>query len=396
MLSKIFVLLIVTIIAVVAGFWASPSNREWLEKMSQDPPAVAVKGMNWVMGTLASLSSTVTPPPAYMIMMAAGFFKSQAVYVAAKLAVADHLEKGPLTIEQLAQKTNVKNPKNLYRILRALTSAGVFREKSKGVFENTKLSDVLRTNAPDSVRYSVLHFVGQTYAPWEHLIETVDMKEGDPVKYYGEGDFWSAMDANKDESFIFDMAMKTLSMKSHAWMSKDYDFSQYKTIVDIGGGEGALLRSILENHPGVKGILFDRPLVIDHAKSVWSKSSYADRIQLVPGDFFDKVPVGDAYLLRFIIHDWNDADAIRILKTIRKAIGNNSNATLILIEQPIEEGVYDPVMDARWLDLQMLAVLNSKERTLDEYRAIYEASGFQLTGTFRSRAPSAMIIGKPK
>lgn len=404
LLSKLF-LIIVLLVAIAIGLYYQAPELLALGTMEQDPPLVVVRGINWMIGALQSLQVALIPPQAHIVLLSTAYFKSQAIYVTTKLRVADHLSNGPLTIREIAQRANVTNANNLYRIMRALSAEGIFREMSHGVFENTALSHVMRSDVPDSSYYTVLHMVGQCYGSWHKLLHALDMNDGDVMSYGDSGKtFWQVLDENKEESAIFDKSMRTLSMQTHGWLSADYDFSQYGTIVDVGGGEGALLSAILSRHESVKGILFDRPLVIEHAKQSQlsldshNVSGLASRMNFVSGDFFDSVPAGgDAYLLRLIIHDWNDEDSVRILKTVRKAINTKkSNATLIVIEQLIEDTVHNNVFDARWSDLHMMVMLNARERTLNEFRSMFDAAGFTLVDTFRGRSPLSLIIGKPK
>lgn len=319
-----------------------------------------------------------------------GYRQSQALHVAATLGIADLLEDGPRSVDDLAEATGT-DASALYRLLRALASVGVFAETG-GAFSLTPPATHLRSGAPGSVRAWAMH-IGQPYFwhSWGHLIESV--RTGEPAfpSLYGMSP-WEYREAHPKANAIFNQAMTELAAGVADAVVQSYDFSGAEVLVDVGGGEGALLAAILTEYPALRGILFDQPHVVTDARAVFERAGVAARCEVVEGSFFDAVPAAaDAYLLKSIIHDWDDTPAVRILRTCRDAIA--ATGKLLVVERVIQPG-NDPD-PAKYQDLNMLVMLGGRERTPDDFRALYTQAGFHLTRIIPTPSGFSVIEGTP-
>jgi hypothetical protein len=323
--------------------------------------------------------------------MTNGFQVSQAIHVVATLGIADLLKDGPRSADELAEATGT-HASALYRILRALASVGVFAEQSDGRFGLTPLAEHLRTDVPGSLR-SWAMLIGRPYyfTTWGHLLHSV--KTGEPAFPHVYGmPAWEYRASHPEESALFDGAMTGLSLAEAEAVVRSYDFSGIGVLVDVGGGKGALLAAILAANPALSGILFDQPHVVADAKDLLERAGVADRCEVVDGDFFKAVPGGaDAYLLKSIIHDWDDASAIEILRRCRAAMADS--ARLLLVERGIRPANEpDP---AKFIDLMILVMLGGRERTAEEYERLYTEAGFKLTNTIHTGSLLDIIEGVP-
>ncbi len=316
-----------------------------------------------------------------------GFWESRALAIAAELELADQLAGGPLPVDVLAERTQTHSP-SLFRLMRALESIGVFTQVSPRVFANTPSSALLRRNVPGSqwafVRTILSTGQGQ-YDSWAEILHSVQTGKTALEKVYG-CDPWGFFTARPEIWGIFNEAMRSASAAISPAVARAYDWDRFPVIADIGGGIGSQLVSILDAHPSVRGILFDAPAVI-------AQGIPHDRMERMGGDFFKSIPSGvDAYTMRWIIHDWADAESIAILSNIRKAM--KSESRVVLIEEIIPE---TPELTwAKWLDLHMLAVAGGKERTVAEYRDLFAKSGFELEQIIPTFAGSSLIIARPR
>ncbi len=321
--------------------------------------------------------------------MTNGYQVSQAIHVVATLGIADLLKDGPMSVDELAEVTET-HASALYRILRALASVGVFAEQSDGRFGLTPLAEHLQTDVPGSLR-SWAMLMGRPYiiTAWGHILHSVKTGELAFPEVYGMT-AWEYRAAHPEESAIFDAAMTGLSLAEA--VARSYDFSGIGVLVDVGGGKGALLAAVLAANPALRGILFDQPHVVAGAKDLLERAGVADRCEVVGGSFFEAVPgEAEAYLLKSIIHDWDDASAIEILRTCRTAMADT--ARLLLVERGIRpRNEPDP---AKFIDLMMLVMLGGQERTADEYERLYAEAGFGLTNIIRTGSLLDIIEGVP-
>lgn len=305
-----------------------------------------------------------------------GFQITQAIHVASTLRIADHLKDGARSAGELAAVTN-SHPDALYRLLRALAAVGVFREQAGRTFALTAVGDCLRTDSASPVRGWAEH-VGTPYfwQAWGHLLHSIRTGENAFQDLHGMS-VWEYRAKHPEANDIFNRAMTDMSRGSVEAVLAAYDFSGFRQIVDVGGGHGVLLAAILRVCPRARGTLFDQPQVVAGAASILRGHGVIDRCEIVGGSFFDAVPEGgDAYLMRNIIHDWEDDEAMAILKACRRAM--RDPAKLLLIERNVAPPNEMPA--TKFSDLNMLVAPGGRERTRDEYAALLQESGFELTG----------------
>jgi hypothetical protein len=328
-----------------------------------------------------------TPPSAQLLQMIFGFMASQAISVVAKLGVADLLADKAKSADELAQATGVK-ARPLYRILRALASVGIFAEDDAGRFRLTPLAEPLRSDAPNSLRgFSIFMGADWHWRVWSELSYSAQTGQPGFERIYGQA-YFDYLAKNPEPARVFNDAMTSFSASVGAAVVEAYDFSGIKKLVDIGGGHGLLLASILEKYSQMTGVLFDAPSVVDGAKDVIKGRGVGERCEIVGGDFFKSAPAGgDAYIMKHIVHDWDDERALTILKNCHRAA--TENAKLLVVEMVIPEGNAPSL--GKFLDLEMLLFLHSYERTEAEYRALFERAGFKLTRIVPTALPHSVI-----
>ena len=309
------------------------------------------------------------------------------VHAMAALGLADQLAAGPRTIAELATATGTHAP-TLARLLRTLASLGFCATDDKGRVLLTPHGEILRTDAPDSMRDYVLALgAPHVERAWDGLPEAVRAGEAAFPRVHGR-DFWDYLAAHPDEGARFDGAMTvSADLRARALLAAR-DLTALRTLVDVGGGRGRLLAAALTSTPGLRGILFDRPEVLPGAEEFLIGAGVRDRCDLVGGDFFDAVSAGgDAYVLALIIHDWPDAEATAILRACYQAMA--PGARVWLIEMVVQPG--DAFDRAKLLDMLMLVLFNAQERTSDEYRALLEAAGFERFAVHPTDTPYSII-----
>jgi orsellinic acid C2-O-methyltransferase len=346
-------------------------------------------------------ASTGTQPPAAppslaLYQMAVGHYFSRALCLAVKLGLADLLKDDARHYSDLAAATETHAP-SLNRMLRLLASAGVFVEHDGGKFALAPLGQYLRADVPGSVRFTMLLFAGDgVQDAWRELEYCV--RTGNPAFKRNAPDAtpFSQIDQNPQMAAVFDEAMATFAPMTAAAMAATYDFSSFRTLIDLGGGNGAIMIGILKACPQLRGIVFDRPNAAARARDKIAEAGLSARCEVVGGDFFESVPRGgDAYLLKHVIHDWDDERAMAILTNCRRAM--NAQSKLL-----IAEGVYPPRIDQSDLsrgaaanDLNMLVATGGRARSESEFRALYAAAGFRLTRIVPTPARLSVIEGVP-
>ena len=327
------------------------------------------------------------PPDTVLTQIVVGSLAAQAVYVAAKLGVADLLANGPKRSDELAKATNTDAP-SLYRVLRALASYGVFAEGDNQEFELTPTAELLRSDSPSSLRDMAI-FMGEDWhwRVWGHTLYSV--RTGQPAWEQVHGvEVFPYFEANQEASRIFDQAMTSFSSLAIKGVLEVYDFSGIETLVDIAGGHGRLLTSILEANPATKGILFDLPHVITGARERVAASEVAARLEFATGDFFASVPEGgDAYIMKHIIHDWDDERALTILKNVKRAMKQGGR---VLLVEGVIAGRNQPDL-GKLLDVEMLVSPGGKERTADEYKELFARAGLRLTRIVPTKSPYSVL-----
>jgi hypothetical protein len=317
-----------------------------------------------------------------------GYWISQAVYAAAKFGIADRLKDGPRGIEELAQATST-NPDALYRLLRALASVGIFAEGEHRQFSLTPLAEPLRSDVPGSKRALSLMMGGDQFRSWADIVYSIETGETAFEHVFGKPIF-DYLGEHPDQARIFDAAMTGIHGREAAAVLGGYDFSKIGLLADIGGGNGSQLTAVLERHPHMRGILFDLPHVVERARERIEAGGLVDRCKLVAGSFFESVPQGaDAYLMRHIIHDWDDEKALTILRNCHAAMAADSK--LLVVESVIPPG--NGPFGGKLLDLVMLLIPGGKERTEQEYRMLFEQAGFELVRIVPTKAEVSVIEG---
>jgi hypothetical protein len=321
------------------------------------------------------MTNTLAVEPAeYLGRLFLDFEFSYLVVVAAQLGVADLLASGPRSVADLAAAAGA-DAQPLYRVLRALASRGVFREVGDKQFSLTPLADPLRQDAPHSIRPQALWSGSEAYQrTWGDLLYSV--RTGEPSFDHVHGKpFFDHLAEDPALAQIFNDVMTSASGNEGAAIAAAHDFSGYRRIVDVGGGHGALLAAILDRYPGPSGVLFDLPDVVETARGEIDRHITAGRVEKVAGNFSEAVPHGgDAYLLKWIVHDWDDEAAVKILTNCRTAMAPAGR--ILLVELVVLEGAAGS--DATRIDTTMLVFTGSRERTEGEYRELLQRAGLTL------------------
>jgi hypothetical protein len=316
---------------------------------------------------------------------------SQAIYVAATLHIADHLAAQPRTSDDLAIATRTHSH-SLYRLLRALAAAGVLYEGRDQTFSLTSVGQCLRRDTPGS-RHAWAAFSGlpSHWSAWGQLLHSV--RTGDNAFRHTHGvDVWAYRAQNSTDSHLFDAAMREGSHRVVDHVTANCDFSRFKVIADIGGGDGSLIASILKVEKSCHGVLFDQPHVVSAASRVLRDAGVAERCKVVGGSFFEKVPSGcDAYILKFILHDWEDEQAIAVLRTCREACGQAGR--VIVVERVLASA--NEGLDGKLSDLNMLVSAGGRERTPNEFERLFKASQFSLVSVVQKGDALVVMEAKP-
>jgi SAM-dependent methyltransferase len=329
-----------------------------------------------------------------LYQLATAHYHSQALYVAATLGVADLLADGPRSHDELARATGTHAP-SLRRVLRLLAAIGVFAEEPDGRFALTPVGSFLRSG-PGSFRAMARLFGGPlVWGAWGDLLTTVRTGEPAIERVFGAGSF-EYLERHPEEGAVFDEAMGAFTAMIAVGVAAAYDFSSLRAVVDVGGGEGALLTGILRAHPGLRGTVFDLPRLAEGARRRIGAAGLGDRCEFVGGDFFAAVPAGfDAYILKHVIHDWDDERARRILENVRRAAAPAARVLIV-------EGVYppriEPSAEARGAaanDVNMLVCTGGRQRSEAEFGALYAASGFRLTRIAPTAGGPSIVEGAP-
>jgi hypothetical protein len=345
---------------------------------------------------MSSALSSVEPPSQaaaqFLFQIVTGHFVASALQVVVRLGIPDRLAEGPLTSAELAAAVGVQEDP-LYRVLRALASAGLFEETAPRQFALTDAGQAFRPGVPGSMRDMALwvtspfHF--KVYGEMMHSVRTgrpaAEKVLGMPVFDYFPRD--------RELSEIFNNAMTAFSAQVIPAALAAYDFSGIELIVDVAGGHGAVLMGILERYPAMRGVLFDLDHVIAGAAPRIAAAGLQDRLRTEVGNFFERVtPGADAYVMKHIIHDWDDDRAIRILHNIRTAIGAK-RSRVILLESVIAAGNTPDL--GKIIDLEMLVMPGGKERTAEEFERLFTQAGLELTRIVPTQSPLSVIEARP-
>jgi orsellinic acid C2-O-methyltransferase len=336
------------------------------------------------------------PPQAALYHLATGHYVSQALCLAARLGIADLLKDGPRHAKELAEGTGT-HASSLHRVMRLLANAGIFEEQENGSFALTALGACLREGVPGSMRAMVMLYAGERMRNnWQELEYCV--RTGAPVfRKRGLDDPFKDPARSPEDNATFDAAMADVTRLNAVAVVAAYDFAPFRTVVDVGGGNGTLLISILQAYPHLHGMVFDQPHAVDRAQKQIAARGLTVRCEAVAGDFFKDVPIGaDAYILQRVIQDWDDDRAVTILTNCHRAMGGNG--TLLLVE-----GVYPPRIDQSFAvrraltgDVNMLVNTGGRWRSEAEFRTLYDAAGFTLLRIVPTQAEVRVIEGVRK
>lgn len=339
----------------------------------------------------APISPVAPSPTQRMNGLLNGYRLTQMVHVAAKLGIADQLKDGPRSLQQLAAVTSA-DADSLYRLLRALASIGVFAEDENHRFRLTPEAELLRSEVPGSLRSAAV-VMGEEWMwrPWGALLRSVQANTTAFDDVYGKGTFqW--FQEHPNEARLFDEFQAEGTRRSAEAVAKAYDFSSAQKVVDVGGGSGALLSAILRMYPKTRGVLFDLKDVAEAARTAIDPA-VAARCEVLGGDFFKAIPAGgDVYLLKFIIHDWDDKRSAEILSNCRKVIGDKGK---LLVVEELVCGLNEPCQ-AKISDINMLVRTGGRNRTEHEYRTLLKRAGFDVTRVVLAPGGLSLMEAMPK
>lgn len=341
--------------------------------------------------TIEAPTDVAAPPaPAILLQMMTGYWASQAIYVAAKLGIADHLAEGLVDVRELARAT-ATDAGSLYRLLRTLASTGIFSEVEPGQFGLTPLAALLRTGTPDSMRALAITYNEEQYRAWGDLLYSVQTGGVAFEHHYGMMPF-DYFETHPETDRVFNEAMISWSNQVAGAVASTFDFSPFSTIADIGGGHGAMLTAILQHNPAAQGILFDMPRVVAGAETYLQEAGVADRCERIGGDFFTSVPAGaDAYILSQILHDWDVERCGTILRTCRRAIPDHGKLLVVELVLPAGE---TPAF-GKWLDLHMMVVTGGRERTAAQYGELLRMADFALVDVVPTAPGPGIVVAEP-
>ncbi len=321
-----------------------------------------------------------------------GYILTSALRTAAELGVADLLCDGPKELGVLAQALGA-HPPSLYRLLRALASQGVFSEEEGQRFRLTPVSELLRSDTPQSLRHAVLMFCQDAF--WQSCGRLTDaVRSGQPSFEQAVGaPLFEHFTRHPELAVLFDKGMVQYSRQEDGPIAACYDFSPFSRVVDVGGGLGGFLAEILLRTPSLQGVLVDLPHVLggEGRARPLVDAGVAGRCQIVAQDFFQSVPKADAYVFKRIIHDWNDEQCVALLRNCRQAMVGRGR--VLAMDAVVPEG--NTPHPSKVMDLLMMSMTEGRERTLEEFRALFAAAGLRLTRTYPTPTPLSIIEGEP-
>lgn len=331
------------------------------------------------------------PPAAVLLQMMDGIKVTQLIFVAAKLGIADLLVDGPKSSDELAAAVGA-HPGALYRTLRALAGLGIFHEIEGRRFDLTPLAEPLRSDVPGSVRaWATVCGDDWHLRMWSEILYSVKTGLGAFPHVHGVGAF-EYFQQHPEKGAVFYEAMTNLTAQVSAAVLAAYDFSGLRRIVDVGCGNGTFTTAILGTHPHLASTLFDLPPVIEQARGVVAAAGLAGRCDFAAGDFFQSVPAGgDAYVLKNIVHDWNDELAVTLLRNCRQAMA--ADGRVLIVEMVVQPG-NDP-SPAKMFDITMMVAEGGQERTEAEHRQLLQAAGLRLSRVVPTPSPVSVIEALP-
>lgn len=351
------------------------------------PPVRLIQTIDRVRAALATVHRATAPGNVALLELATGAWTTQVLYVAAKLGIADELAAGPRPAADVAAAVGA-DADAVYRLMRAMTSRGALRERRDGRFALTPVGEALRTDTEGSLRDMVL-FIGHParWADWGSLMYSV--QTGEPAAEMLRGmPFFEYLDTDPEFAAVFNNAMTAASGLSNEVALQAYDFTGCRLVVDVGGGHGAVLATILRSAPDARGVLFDLPAVVEGAGPLLDGAGVAHRAAIEGGSFLESVPAGgDLYVMKNIIHDWDDEHALAILRNVRTGIAEGGR--LLLLEMVLPERASSFI--GHMLDLEMLLMLHGRERTRAQYADLLSRAGFRLSRVIPTVSPVSVV-----
>lgn len=351
------------------------------------PPPKVVRIVERARHHLLRLHQRTAPPYAAVMEMIMNAWTAQAISATVELGVADALAEGPLRLEDLASRVRVE-PDALRRLLRALIGRGLFRQRRDGRYELNALADTLRSSAPLSAA-GLARMVGspQHREHWSHLADAI-RTGGAVIPTVNGMDAFDYLSQQPELAEAFNRAMSDTTKMTVDSVLAAYPFDAFPTVVDVGGGVGQLLTAILTATPTSQGVLYDLPHAVAEAPPLLREHGIAHRVRVVEGSFFDGVPTGgDIYVLKNVIHDWPDHQAIEILRNVREAAKVGSTVLLIEFVIPVHSREYV----GHWTDLEMLLTQAGRDRTAAEYRELLESAGLRVKRVVPTASPMGLV-----
>ncbi|WP_223147537.1 methyltransferase [Georgenia wutianyii] len=359
--------------------------------MNRLPPVRIARAAFSVRAAVQKAASRMVPADVGLLELASGFIATQAIYAATRLGLPDALAGGPRAPDDVAARLGL-DADATHRLLRACTTWGVFREEPDGRFTLTPLAERLRSDVPGSMRDVVLMLGDPTYQRvWGELAESV--RTGTPGVERAVGrTMWDHLDHDPEFDAVFNAAMARLSAQDWPAVDAVYDFSRFCRIVDVGGGHGGLLALMLTAAPSAEGVLLDRAPMADGARRLLGEAGVLDRCRIESGSYFDAVPDdGDLYVLRRVLHDYDDDRAAAVLSTVRRHM--RERATLLIVEGVVPPG--NTPHFAKALDLDMLVFVGGRERTEEQWRTLLADTGFRTLRVIPTVSPVSLVEAVP-
>jgi hypothetical protein len=355
------------------------------------PPSWLIDGIGRIRAGLGLVRRSVLPANVAMLEIAQGAWLTQALYAASKLGIFDALADAPASSDDVARRVG-SHPLATHRLMRALASNSILKQRRDGRFALTRLGGALRSDAPGTMA-PMVEFIAHPkhWEDWGQLLYSVQTGKTAAEKLRGVP-FFDYLETDPELAKVFNDAMTGVSGFAIETLMPAYDFSDRRLVVDVGGGHGALLAAVLAQAPDASGVLFDLPSVVADAGPLLDAAGVSSRCTVTGGSFFDSVPEGgDAYLLKTIIHDWDEDSAIAILRNVRSAIAEGGK--LLLVELVLPEGT--PLHPGMLIDLEMLVTAGGRERTAAEYAELLARAGFRQTRVVPTAGPMSIVEAVP-
>jgi len=356
------------------------------------PPVWLVNKINSFRTALLTLNKKIFPGNVVLYEQFQYFWLLPSLHVAATLNIAEVLRNGPKSIEDISNEVHAHSP-SLYRVMRSLSSHGIFKEKENRIFTLNRVSMAL-LDGPGSLRYTIIHHLGiVNWVAMGNLLHTV--KTGEDAFTHAHGKpIYDYLSEHPEEYELFDKSMSNLSDMGLPLILQACDFSKACKVADIGGGEGFLLSQVLKTYPKLQGFLFDLPEALVKSETMLESNGVGPRTEIVPGNFFEKIPVSaDLYILKNILHNWDDAHCLKILSNIKEAMPDG--AQVYIIDMVIPENNSPSI--SKLLDIQMLGIMEGgRERTCKEFSVLIEKAGLRLQSLIQTIGPLSILIATRK